>query len=241
MSVNIQRIAIVEDEASLREDLVAFFKLRGLEVLGFESGEAFFRVWPHIAMDVVVLDIGLPGCSGIEVAEEIRKQSPLPVLMLTADASQQTHLSSLHAGADVFLCKSTSLEIIESTVRNMLARARLSATVKSPGSQRKSDQTIWRLFTQSMQLKAPNDLLCALTFSEFQFLSALMLQPNQTVARETLLKSMSKDATLSNLRNLDTYATRIRRKTQAAVMLEVPIRSAYNSGYVFSGQGYVLP
>lgn len=241
-----QRIAIVEDEPSLREDLVAFFRMRGLAVMGFDSGESFLAYWPDTAIDLVVLDIGLPGASGLEVAERIRRHSQMQILMLTADGSQQQHLSSLNAGADGFLSKSSSLEIIESTVRNMLLRAKLIAAHTSPAltsdiSAEVSEPSAWILYERDMQLKAPNQLTCKLTYSEVQFLSALMKTSVQMVERERILRQMTKEVTLSNLRNLDTYAMRIRRKTQEALIVEAPIRSAYNSGYMFAANAQVLP
>lgn len=240
-----QRIAIVEDEHSLREDLVAFFRMRALEVMGFESGEAFLACWPNTPIDLVILDISLPGCSGLEVAEAVRRQSQMPILMLTADSSQHQHLSSLKAGADGFLCKTSSLEIIESTVRNMLLRAKLvvGSTSSMPDATEvaPSEPVTWKLYEREMQLKAPNHLTCKLTYSEVQFLSALMKTSVQMVERERILTQMSKEVTLSNLRNLDTYAMRIRRKTQEALIIEAPIRSAYNSGYMFAANAQVLP
>ena len=77
------RLAIVEDEAPLRQDLIAFFEMRGMQVSGFASAEDFFEVFDTTTFDVVILDIGLPGKSGVEVAEIVREQSQVPILILT--------------------------------------------------------------------------------------------------------------------------------------------------------------
>ncbi|MDP8567579.1 response regulator transcription factor [Methylophilus aquaticus] len=244
------RLAIVEDEAPLRQDLIAFFEMRGMQVSGFASAEDFFEVFDASTFDVVILDIGLPGKSGVEVAEIVREQSQAPILILTSHANNQTHLDSLQAGADVFLSKSASLEIIESTILNMLTRQHILqtprvqtdalATAHFAGLSRKSDQEVWRLIEKETILKAPNHASSKLTYTETLFLRALLSQANQAVARAELVSAIEREVTASNMRNLDTYANRLRRKVFADTHVELPIRSAYNLGYVFSGTAYVL-
>ncbi len=243
-------LAIVEDEAPLRQDLIAFFEMRGMQVSGFASAEDFFEVFDTTTFDVVILDIGLPGKSGVEVAEIVREQSQVPILILTSHANNQTHLDSLQAGADVFLSKSASLEIIESTILNMVTRHKTikthmvdtanPATANLAGLSRKSDQEVWRLLEKESILKAPNHASCKLTYTETLFLRALLSQANQAIARTELVSAIEREVTASNMRNLDTYANRLRRKVFADTNVELPIRSAYNLGYVFSGTAHVL-
>lgn len=251
------RLAIVEDEASLREDLIAFFKMRGMQVSGFASAESFIAMFEAGHFDAVILDIGLPGKSGIEIANAVRRQSSMPILVLTSHDNHQTHLESLQAGADVFLSKSSPLEIIESTVINMLIRytsARIDkglgaglGAIASPmppsalsGQARKSDQQVWRLMMREMVLKTPDHASCMLTFTEALFLKPLLLQANEAITRAALVMAMEKEVTASNMRNLDTYANRLRRKVLAETQIELPIRSAYSMGYVFFGIAHVL-
>lgn len=244
------RLAIVEDEAPLRQDLIAFFEMRGMQVSGFASAEDFFEIFDATKFDVVILDIGLPGKSGVEVAEIVREQSQLPILILTSHANNQTHLDSLQAGADVFLSKTSSLEIIESTILNMITRDKRIKThmmdavnlanTNFAGLSRKSDQNVWRLLESETILKAPNHASCKLTYTETLFLRSLLSQANQAVRRAELVSAIEREVTASNMRNLDTYANRLRRKVFADTNVELPIRSAYNLGYVFSGTAHVL-
>jgi two-component system, OmpR family, response regulator len=241
-----RNIAIVEDEAPLRDDLVAFFKLKGLQVFGYASAEDFFESLAREVFDLVILDIGLPGISGIDTASVLRQKTNIPILILTSHANHQTHLDSLNAGVDVFLSKSAPLEIIESSVRNMLAR--YQPTAMNPNSQltssntaknqRRADQAIWRLFVIDRVLKAPNHVACNLTYSETVFLQTLFVKAKQTLTRVEMLEGMGKEHTFSNLRNLDTYANRLRRKVLQETSIELPLRSAYNVGYTFAGEAY---
>ena len=250
------RIAIIEDEAPLRAELMAFFELKQVQVFGYASAEDFFKALPLQSFDLVIMDIGLPGMSGIEAANAFRQQSNAPVLILTSHANHDTHLDSLNAGADVFLSKTAPLEIIESSVRNLLARAlnmpvaepTKQAPVSTPatsaisqGNQRKADQALWRLFVSERLLKAPNHIACQLTFAETLFLKSVFDNGGEAVSRAQVIKVMGKEETLSNLRNLDTYANRIRRKVLETTSVELPLRSAYNIGYSFTGRCHVLP
>ncbi len=250
------RIAIIEDEAPLRAELMAFFELKQVQVFGYASAEDFFKALCLQAFDLVIMDIGLPGMSGIEAANIFRQESNAPVLILTSHANHGTHLDSLNAGADVFLSKTAPLEIIESSVRNLLTRAlsmpAVKPTTQAPASnpttdailqrsQRKADQALWRLFVSERILKAPNHIACQLTFSEMLFVKSLFDNGGEAVSRADVLKVMGKDETLSNLRNLDTYANRMRRKVLETTSVELPLLSAYNIGYGFSGRCHVLP
>lgn len=240
------RIAIIEDEAPLRAELMAFFELKQIKVFGYPSAEDFFKALSSQAFDLVIMDIGLPGMSGIEAANVFRQQNNAPVLILTSHNNHDTHLDSLKAGADMFLSKTASLEIIESSVRNMLARYQQSASVATvnvptAGKQRKADQSLWRLFVAERLLKAPNHIACPLTFAEALFLKSIFDNGGEAVSRAGVLLVMGKDETLSNLRNLDTYANRMRRKVLETTSVELPLRCAYNIGYSFTGRCHVLP
>ena len=238
------RLAIVEDEAPLREDLIAFFQLKGVKVFGYATAEGFFVALKKLSFDLVILDIGLPGLSGIEASKLIHKKTNTSILILTSHSNHKTHIESLNAGADVFLSKSAPLEIVESSVRNMLLRRQVANGASSSISNLSSantDQAAWSLHIKNGILVAPNHMECLLTYTETQFLSSLLSDAEQTVSRVNMLKAMGKDETLSNLRNLDTYANRIRRKVFDATNVDIPIRSAYSLGYYFSGDGHVLP
>ena len=233
-------LAIVEDEDFLRENLIDFFTLKGMRALGFASAEAFYAVLHEYAFDLVILDVILPGDNGIDAARFVRTQSNVPLLVLTNN--NQAHLSSLEAGVDVFLSKSSSLEIIEHSVRNILLRAQISKSA-ADGDTSASHLNVnhdWALSLHSKVLIAPNQLFCQFTHMEFLLLYTLFNNAQQTVHRVDLLQAIAKTETVSNLRNLDTYVSRIRRKCLNATLLEVPIQSAYNSGYIFTGKAKFL-
>lgn len=223
-------VAVVEDNPELLADLVEFLTMRGFAAQGFASAEAFFHIWPATRFDLLLLDVALPGASGLEIAQRVRAQNAAGIVMLTALDANDDHVLGLDAGADVYLSKRSSLEVIEATCHSLLRRLERTETAART----------WRLDARQWRLEAPNGILLELTHAEVALLSALFDQPGQAIGREALLVCLGKQETLSSLRNLDNTASRLRRKVLAACGLELPVRPSYGKGYTFTGRCEVL-
>ena len=226
------RIAVVEDEHSLRLDLLDFLGWRGFEAQGFDSAEAFVAGHTQQPFDLVLLDIGLPGCSGLELARQLRGAPQVPgIVMLTAFASDEDRVAGLTLGADAYLTKDASLQLVEATCRSVLRS--VSRRLAPVGANE------WVLYVTSGQLGVPCGARLTLTHQETLLLRRLMEQTGVAVTRAELLQDMGKPETLSNLRNLDNGASRLRRKVLANCAKELPLRPSYGLGYVFAGTGRV--
>ncbi len=223
-------IAVVEDNAELRTDLVEFLHLRGFNAQGFESAEIFFLTWPATAFSLLLLDVALPGSSGLEIAQRVRTQnSHVGIIMLTALDANTDQVQGLNIGADIYLSKRSSLDVIEAACHSVLRRlAHVQRTAKH--------STSWVLSASRWQLQMPNGASLTLTQTEAILLAALFEQAGQAMSREALLLHLEKPETLSNLRNLDNTVSRLRRKVQTTCGVELPVRSGYGRGYTFVGQ-----
>jgi DNA-binding response OmpR family regulator len=219
-------IALVEDESCLRIDLAEYLQLRGYAASGFESAEMLYQAWPNSSFDLVILDIGLPGDNGLQAAKWLRAHSKAGIVILTAHGSQTNQLVGLEAGADAYLVKNTSLEVIEATCRSVLRRLMPLPVVQG-----------WHLRSRDWQLKTPAGEEFTLTHTETVFMQCLLRQTGKPVSRADLLAAMGKTDTLANLRNLDNCASRLRRKILKGCGLEIPIRPSYGGGYTFTGEG----
>jgi len=227
-------LAVVEDDPGLLADLVDFLELRGFTVRGFASAEAFFQVWPATPFDLLLLDVALPGASGLEITQQVRAHATLAaigIVMLTALEANDDQVLGFQAGADVYLSKRSSLEVIEAACLGVLRR--LGQIGANPVPQISPH---WRLYARDWQLQTPNGTLLALTHAEVQLLSALCQTPGQAVPRESLLLQIGKQETLYSLRNLDNTVSRLRRKVQASSGQELPLRPGYGKGYTFTAQ-----
>ncbi len=226
------RVAVVEDDPGLLADLVEFLTLRGFAAYGFDSAEGFLAVWPATRFEVLLLDVALPGASGLDIVRQVRAREAAGagatpgVVMLTALDANEDQVLGLNAGADLYLSKRSSLEVIEAACRSLLRRLG-----DGPGRPRGS----WRLQPRSWRLLMPAGDVLELTQDEVSLLSILCAQPGQAIARDTLLARLGKVETLSSLRNLDNTVSRLRRKVLAACGLELPVRPSYGRGYTFTG------
>ena len=237
-------IAVVEDEHSLRKDLAEYLQARGFAVQDYASAEALYQAFAPPSCDLVLLDIGLPGQSGLQAARWVRDRSSAGIVMLTAFREPADQVAGLQAGADAYLIKNAPLEVIEATCRSVLRRVAanrqlgIDAQVQHTHSARAHtpavEESAWQLQPKRWLLIPPKGEPVVLTYKELIFLSELMQAQGRTVSRLALLKAMGKTETLSNLRNLENYASRLRRKVLSQTGLELPVRTSYSQGYTFA-------
>ncbi|MFN3731952.1 response regulator transcription factor [Comamonas testosteroni] len=228
-------VAVVEDDAGLLADLIDFLELRGFSVCGFDSAESFFSVWPATSFDLLLLDVALPGVSGLDIAQRVRAHdahNTTGIVMLTALDANDDQVLGFHAGADVYLSKRSSLEVIEAACYGVLRR--LGRGRHEVNRQAGPAEQVWRLHPKDWRLHTPNSVALDLTHAEVRLLCALCETPGKAVTREALLVHLDKQETPFTLRNLDNTASRLRRKVQAACGLELPLRPSYGKGYTFA-------
>jgi two-component system, OmpR family, response regulator len=253
-------LIVVEDDPDLRGDLVDYLNLRGFTALGAATAGHLFDLLAVRKATLVLLDVGLPDQSGLEVIPKLRLHHPeVGIVMLTAYGDAQTRVSSLDSGADAYLVKGASLEVIEATCMALLRRLEHAHTLPSAATQAAEGpstdpvpwaaategstqaQPVWRLDTLTGQLRAPQGEMLQLTLMERNFLAQLMEQPGQIVTRQEILAALGRSETLSNLRNLDGCAARLRRKVEQELGQALPVRSSYGQGYAFTSWSQVLP
>lgn len=220
-------IAVVEDDASLLNDLVEFLTLRGFSTYGFAGIQAFLHACSHTHFDVLLLDIVLPDGNGLELAQQLRERpQPIGIIMLTALDTNADMVQGFTAGADIYLSKRSSLPVIEAACQGVFRHLPVARPV-NPVKR-------WVLYPQYWQLHTPNGIQLDLSASEVLLLAALFARPGGTITREQLLQQLDKTDSISNLRNLDNTVSRLKRKVQHSCQLELPIRPSYGKGYTFT-------
>ena len=233
------RVLVVEDDPNLNADLVDFLRLRHFDALGVHSAAQVRYVDARWTPELVLLDIGLPDRSGMALLAELRELHPgVGVVMLTAFNDDAMKVGSLEAGADAYLVKGASLEVIEATCRSVLRRLvsppapASGAPDDGPDEGRWTDKAPWRIDVAG-NLVTPSRAVVSLTAMEYLFLRTVMHEPGRPVSRSTLLARMGRRDTAANLRNLDGCVARLRRKIDRETGLALPLRSHYGQGYVF--------
>lgn len=218
------RIAVVEDDATLRDDLLDYLALQGHVVTGFASAEDFHARGKPADFALAILDIVLPGDSGLKIAEWLREHSPgTGIILLTSLGAAADHVRGLRSGADTYLAKNAPLEVIAANCDSLLRR------LPSPPP----DADAWQLNRPESQLRTPSGFSIHLTWSEMAMLEALFEANGQPVTRANILRKQGRKDTLNNERNLDGATARLRRKVMETSGEELPIRPCYGIGYQF--------
>lgn len=219
------RLIVVEDEADIRTDLAEFFTLYGYEVREAEDGRALDRLLTEREADLVILDVMLPGESGVEIAHRLRKQYDMAILMLTCRGESADQIQGLEAGADAYLTKGTDLLVIEATVKSLLRRTQKTT---APAA------AMWRLNPLSWILTNPAGRSCKLSSMEKILLQRLGQTPGEAVERTILVRLLGKEDSVANRRNLDVLMLRLRNKILQETGQELPIEASYGRGLVFN-------
>lgn len=226
MNTYTPHIALVEDDQDLREELAHYFKSHDFQVSEANSGISLDDILVSQQIDVLVLDLNLPGQNGFTISERIRKHSPhIGIIMLTARTTPPDRLRGYEAGADIYLPKPTPPQELLAAVNNLTRRLRKQHTV-SP----------WVLDTQRRLLYTQDRAdPVVLTAAETALLQALIQAPNQTIESDILsdlIQATDLRAPMTK-RALENLISRLRKKISAVMNdpASPPIRSVWGLGY----------
>lgn len=243
------KVLVVEDEPSLRVDLVDFLLAHGYSVTGLGDAYGFRNhiAW-HGAPDLVLLDVNLPDGNGFDLARELRQQSDCGIVMLTMRSGADDRVEGLESGADAYLVKHASLREIEATIRSVLRRLEQNrgndAAAAGAAAAANEAETIqaapaasepgWAFQPMQWQLLAPNGAVIRLTGSEVAFLSALVERAGKPCPRDEIARVLSRPSLRAEDRSIDALVRRLRRKIEETSGGEAPIKMVYGIGYSFS-------
>jgi DNA-binding response OmpR family regulator len=226
------RIAVVEDNRDLLDTTVEFLQAKGYAAWGAESAEGFYRRLAINPVEVLVLDIGLPGEDGIQVAQQLRALPQLTVIIVSARDAMDDRLAGLRAGADRYLVKPVDLAELVANI-DAVCRRRVASI---PEADRRPADAIasWRLVRQEWRLHAPNGEAIVLTAREFILLQALIEQHGETLGRREIAGKLF-GAHAPNLNErLDVLLARLRKKTVSALGQPLPVKTVHLVGYAFT-------
>lgn len=199
-------ILVVDDEEDVVEIISHFLKEEGYNVLtAYDGDEALAKATPDISC--IVLDVMLPGMSGIEIARRLRgrvETEKIPILFLTAKTEEMDELEGLTAGGDTYLKKPVSPQVVLANIRAVLRRT---------GTEESKILTVNNLIIFEDEYRATleaEDL--GLTLTEFELLRYLVRHPRKAFTRQQLLETIWKDAMMVTERTVDAHIKNLREK-----------------------------
>jgi len=225
-------ILVVDDEPRIADLARDYLEHAGFAVRTAASGEAALDIVRRDRPDLVVLDLGLPGVDGLDVTRAIRRDSSLPVIMLTARDDELDKLLGLELGADDYVTKPFSPRELVARVRAVLRRVDAGPDRAAAEVIRAGDLT---LDLPRMRTEIAGRAI-DLTPTEFALLAALARQPGRIFTRSQLLDAVHGVAFESYERAIDTHIKNIRRKLEPDPRRPVHVLTVYGVGYRFADE-----
>ncbi|HZY44765.1 MAG TPA: response regulator transcription factor [Anaerolineae bacterium] len=221
-------ILVVDDELEIVKVVRAYLEQNGFRVLTSADGQQALMIFRHEQPDLVLLDLNLPSLAGLDVCRSIRRESNVPIIMLTARVEETDRLIGLEIGADDYIVKPFSPREVVARVRAVLRRS--IAAPEQPARLSIGDLKIdvdkheVYLHTQSIDL----------TPSEFNILHAMAAQPGRAFSRMDLLDAAQGEAYEGYERTIDVHIKNLRQKLGEDPRNPSFILTVYGIGYKFS-------
>lgn len=226
-------ILIVDDEEMIRDAVGSFLKRQGYGIFTAETGREALQVFQERHISLVILDLMLPDISGEEVCARIRRQSRIPVIMLTAKSMEEDIINGLHIGADDYIVKPFSLRQLDARITAVLRRG---VEDLKPLAERFSwNQGDLCIDFEKGEIRKKG-MPVAVTPIERKLLAAFVRHPRQVFTRDDLL-SIAFDIGFDGYdRVIDTHIKNLRKKIEDNPKSPVYIQTVYGIGYRFGGE-----
>jgi two-component system OmpR family response regulator len=228
-------VIALDDDADIRRLVAEYLEQNDFRVTTVASGAELSAAMARELVDLVILDLRLPGEDGMQIARKLREESAIPILMLTGRAEEADRVMGLELGADDYLTKPFSSRELLARIRALLRRAKAQASVADAVSKVRAYRFGgWELNVGLRKLKSPKGEPVDLTNGEFRILAAFLSAPQRILTRDQLLD-------LSRVHNAEVYdraidiqILRLRRKIEPDPAKPRFIKTERGAGYVFS-------
>lgn len=226
-------ILVVDDDSQVRTLLGRFLGENGYRVTGARDGREMRETLAGAVIDLIILDLMLPGTPGIDLCRELRTSSSIPVIMLTAKGEDTDRIVGLEVGADDYLPKPFNPRELLARIRAVLRRAAAGQGGEAARGGRTITFAGWTLDTLRREVTSPAGVVVDLSGGEYDVLIALVEHPNRILSREQLLELARNRASNPFDRSIDVQISRIRRKLESGSSAPPLIKTVRGAGYIF--------
>jgi len=227
------RIAIIEDDCDLLQSTLEYLHIAGYAAWGVGDGDAFYKQLLVDPVDVVMIDIGLPGDDGFSIARHLRSMPYLAVIIVSARDTLDDRLTGLKTGADRYLVKPVNLDELIANI-NAMVRRKVVVTETASTIPPVEAETFWLLSGQGWTLTSPNGAILKLTAREYRLLQMLIADQGQTLSKMDIADNIFGRRIANRSERLDVLLARLRKKANAILNEPLPIKTAYSHGYAFT-------
>jgi two-component system, OmpR family, response regulator len=228
-------ILVVDDHRDIRDLIARYLVKHGMRASVAENAAAARRVMQAAKVDLVVLDIMMPGEDGLSLTRTIRAGADLPVILLTAMGEETDRIVGLEVGADDYLAKPFNPRELLARIKAVLRRAQALPQAREAGAGRlRFDR--WVLDLARRELIDENGVGVPLSSGEFRLLSALLERPGMVLTRDQLLDLTRGRSAQPFDRSIDNQVSRLRKKIERDPRTPQLIKTAWGDGYSFAGE-----
>ena len=234
IAANPPHVLVVDDDPDIRAVLEDYLSKYDMRVTALASGREMLEVFETEAIDLVLLDIRMPGENGIELAQTLRERASVPIVLLTGNAEEADRVMGLELGADDYITKPFSPRELLARIRAVMRRYQAPSDLPARDEKRRAYRFAgWEFNLRTRKLAAPDGRKLELSNSEFSLLVAFCGSAQRVLSRDQLMS-------LSRLHNAEVYdrtvdvqIVRLRRKIEADPARPQLIVTERGAGYIF--------
>lgn len=227
-------ILVVEDDGEMRTLIAKLLRQNGYRVTGARDGREMWETLGNASVDLILLDVMLPGQSGLDLTRALRAKTRVPIIMVTARGDEADRIVGLELGADDYIPKPFSRLELLARIRAVLRRAQPVDEARMAGTG--GDRILfagWALDTRRRELTAPDGTAVDLSGGEYDMLLAFCEHPQRVLTRDQLLDLARNRVSDSIDRSVDVMVSRLRRKVEPTDDSPAIIKTIRGAGYMF--------
>jgi two-component system OmpR family response regulator len=230
-------VLAIDDDPFVRQLIIDYLGDNAIRVTALASARGMAAVIAAETIDLVILDLRLPGDDGMQIARRLRDESDVPIIMLTGLTEEADRVMGLELGADDYLTKPFSPRELLARIRALLRRSRSKETTADSLSRIRAYRFAgWEVSVRLRRAIAPDGRQITLTNHEFNLLAAFLAAPQRVLSREQLLDQSRMHSDEVYDRSVDVQVGRLRKKLNDGAPGQGLIRTERGAGYVFTVQ-----
>lgn len=225
-------ILVVDDDREIRTLLAEYLEKNGLQVSAAHDGKEMRRVLGRVHVDLIVLDVMMPGDDGLKLCRELRASSQVPIIMLTARGEEVDRILGLELGADDYLPKPFNPRELLGRIAAVLRRAAHAPRDPSPKAVASYRFAGWRLDTTARSLTHEDGATVSLSGAEYRLLAVLLAHAGRVLSRVQLMELLRGRDLDPFDRSIDVRVSRLRQLLHDDARTPRIIKTVYGEGYV---------
>lgn len=231
-------ILVVDDDREIRDLVTRYLIKHGLRARGAADGRQMHQALDDWSIDLIVLDLMLPGEDGLSLCRKLRADSKIPVIMLTAMGEETDRIVGLEMGADDYVAKPFNPRELLARIKAVLRRVEDGQAAARPDADRANVLVFagWRLDLQRRDLTSSDNVLVPLSAGEYDLLLAFVTRPQRVLSRDQLLDLARGREAQPFDRAIDVQVSRLRRKIEVDPGNPALIKTVRGGGYLFTPQ-----